>query len=61
MRKLKTNSAIQKRLKKTKTGKYLRRKAFKSHILEKKSQKRKRRLRVKAVLTQSDLKNLIKH
>ena len=35
--KLKTRSSAQKRYKKTGTGKFIRRKAFKGHILEKKS------------------------
>lgn len=34
--KLKTRSSAQKRYKKTGTGKFIRRKAFKGHILEKK-------------------------
>jgi large subunit ribosomal protein L35 len=34
--KLKTRSSTQKRYKKTGTGKFIRRKAFKGHILEKK-------------------------
>ena len=46
--KLKNRSSAEKRYKKTKTGKILRRKAFRGHILEKKSPKQKRRLRNKA-------------
>ena len=42
MPKLKTNRAAAKRFKKTATGKLKRNKAYKSHILTKKSQKRKR-------------------
>ena len=42
MPKQKTHSAAKKRFKVTGTGKVLRRRAMKSHILEKKSQKRKR-------------------
>ena len=45
--KLKTRSSAAKRYKKTKTGKILRRKAYRGHILEKKSPKRKRNLRQK--------------
>ena len=42
MPKLKTNKAAAKRFKKTGTGKLVRNKAYKSHILTKKSTKRKR-------------------
>ncbi|MFH1779217.1 MAG: 50S ribosomal protein L35 [Candidatus Omnitrophota bacterium] len=45
MPKLKTRKSIAKRFKFTKRGKILRRKAFKSHLLSKKSSKRKRSLR----------------
>ena len=45
MPKLKTSRAAAKRFKKTGTGKLKRMKAYKSHILTKKSQKRKRNLR----------------
>ena len=45
MPKLKTHSGAKKRFNLTKTGKVKRAKAFKSHILTKKSTKRKRNLR----------------
>lgn len=45
MPKVKTNSGAKKRFKVTGSGKIKRRKAFKSHILTKKSPKRKRNLR----------------
>ena len=45
MPKVKTNRAAAKRFKKTATGKYLRMKSNKSHILTKKTTKRKRGLR----------------
>ena len=45
MPKIKTNRAAAKRFKKTGTGKLKRNKAYKSHILTKKSTKRKRNLR----------------
>ena len=48
--KLKTKRAAAKRFKKTGTGQLKRMKAYKSHILTKKSQKRKRNLR-KATIT----------
>ena len=50
MPKVKTSRAAAKRFKKTGTGKLKRMKAFKSHILTKKSTKRKRNLR-KATIT----------
>ena len=52
MPKIKTSKAAAKRFKKTGTGKLKRMKAFKSHILNKKSAKRKRNLR-KATMTDS--------
>ena len=45
MPKLKTHTGAKKRFKLTKTGKIKRAQAFKSHILNKKSTKRKRNLR----------------
>ena len=45
MPKLKTHSGAKKRFSLTKSGKVKRAKAFKSHILNKKDTKRKRRLR----------------
>lgn len=44
MPKMKTNSGAKKRFKVTASGKLKRKKAFKSHILTKKSTKRKRNL-----------------
>jgi len=52
MVKFKTKRAAAKRFKKTGSGKLKRMKAYKSHILTKKSQKRKRNLR-KATITDS--------
>lgn len=60
MPKLKTKRAVMKRFKKTATGNFVRRKAFKSHILEKKSQKRKRFLSQKNVVSKGDAKNITK-
>ena len=45
MPKMKTSRAAAKRFKVTGSGKLVRNKAYKSHILTKKSQKRKRNLR----------------
>ena len=50
MPKVKTSRAAAKRFKKTGTGQLKRMKAYKSHILTKKSQKRKRNLR-KSIIT----------
>jgi len=44
-----------KRIKRTSTGKYLREKAFRSHILTSKTQKRKRQLRKAGVLDKTDV------
>ena len=60
MPKIKTCRAAAKRFKKTGTGKIMRNKAYKSHILTKKSQKRKRNQRKATVLDQSNVKNMKK-
>ena len=60
MPKIKTNRAAAKRFKKTGTGKLKRNKAFKSHILEKKSPKRKRNFRKAALVSKSDYKRVAK-
>ena len=57
MPKIKTHSGAKKRFKLTKTGKVKRAHAFKSHILNKKTTKRKRNLR--KVLT-ADVTNVAK-
>ncbi len=54
MPKAKTHSGAKKRFKLTGSGKLKRRSAYKSHILTKKSKKRKRRLNVADVLFQGD-------
>lgn len=54
MPKMKTHRGAAKRFKLTGTGKLTRRKAFKNHILEKKSPARKRRLGREAELTGGD-------
>ncbi len=56
--KLKTRSSAAKRYQKTKTGKILYKKAFRGHILEKKSAKRKRALRQKGVVTAGDKRSI---
>ena len=60
MPKIKTCRAAAKRFKKTGTGKIMRNKAYKSHILTKKSQKRKRNLRKATVVDSTNLKNIKK-
>ena len=60
MPKMKTKSAAKKRFKTTGTGKIMRMKAYKSHILTKKSPKRKRNLRKTAELDATNLKNMKK-
>ena len=54
MPKIKTSKAAAKRFKKTGTGKLKRMKAYKSHILTKKSTKRKRNLRQSTVTDASN-------
>ena len=58
MPKVKTNRSAAKRFKKTGTGKLVRMKAYKSHILTKKAAKRKRGLRKATTLTSADLKRI---
>lgn len=58
MPKLKTRKAAAKRFRATGTGKIMRRKAFKNHILEKKSSKRKRYLSQMAVVNDRDVENV---
>ena len=54
MPKIKTRRAAAKRFTVTGSGEFKRNKAFKSHILEKKSPKRKRNLRKAALITAAD-------
>ena len=54
MPKQKTNSAAKKRFKLTGTGRVKRKKAFASHILTKKSPKRKRNLRETTLVAKVD-------
>ena len=60
MPKIKTNRAAAKRFKKTATGQLKRNKAYKSHILTKKSQKRKRNLRKAAITDATNVKAIKK-
>ena len=56
MQKLKTSKAAAKRFKKTGTGQLKRMKAYKSHILTKKSAKRKRNLRQSTITDATNAK-----
>jgi len=60
MPKMKTNRGAAKRFKVSGSGKIMRRKAFSSHILTKKSTKRKRGLRLSDVVDASNLKTVKK-
>lgn len=60
MPKVKTSRAAAKRFKKTGTGQLKRMKAYKSHILTKKSQKRKRNLRKSTILNATNVKSMKK-
>ncbi len=58
MPKIKTRRAAAKRFKKTGTGKFKFKHNFTSHILEKKSPGRKRKLRKTAIVSPSDQKRV---
>jgi large subunit ribosomal protein L35 len=60
MPKMKTNRSAAKRFKLTGTGKLKRNKAYKRHILTKKSPKTIRNLRKSAIVDQSNEKNMKK-
>ena len=60
MPKIKTNRAAAKRFKKTATGKLKRNKAYKSHILTKKTTKTKRNLRKATMTDETNVKNMKK-
>ena len=58
MPKLKTHRGAAKRFKKTASGKIKRSNAFKSHILTKKTTKRKRALDMPSMVSKSDMKRV---
>lgn len=60
MPKMKTNRSAAKRFKKTGSGQLKRNKAYKSHILTKKSTKRKRNLRKPAMTDVTNVSNMKK-
>lgn len=57
---MKTSRSAAKRFKKTGTGKIVRNKAYKRHILTKKSTKRKRNLRKDTLLDKTNVRNMKK-
>jgi large subunit ribosomal protein L35 len=59
--KSKTRSSVAKRFKVTGTGKILRRKQGKRHILQKKSRKRKRNLGKATLVSDADMKNVMRN
>ncbi|MBP2634099.1 MAG: rpmI [Firmicutes bacterium] len=60
MPKIKTRRSAAKRFKITGSGQFKRAKAFKSHILEKKSPARKRNLRKATMVSKSDHERVVK-
>ena len=60
MPEIRTNRAAAKRFKVTGTGKLKRNKAYKSHILTKKSTKRKRNLRQATITDATNVRNMKK-
>lgn len=58
MPKMKSNSGAKKRFARTGTGRLKRKKAFASHILTKKSPKRKRNLRATTLVDKTDEKRI---
>ena len=60
MPKLKTHRGAAKRIKRTSSGKFKRHHAYHSHILTKKTRKRKRKLRSATIVSPADAKVLKK-
>ena len=60
MPKMKTRRSAAKRFKKTGTGKLVRNKAYKSHILTKKTTKKKRELRQSAIVDHANERQMKK-
>ena len=58
--KMKSHRGASKRMKRTGSGKLKRNKAYKSHILTKKTAKRKRGLRKSSILTSADTKRMLR-
>ena len=60
MPKIRTHKGTQKRFQRTATGKVMRRHAQMSHLLEKKSQKRKRQYAKKHTLAPQDVRGVLR-
>ncbi|ABW27139.1 MULTISPECIES: 50S ribosomal protein L35 [Acaryochloris] len=58
MPKLKTRRSAAKRFKRSGSGKFMRRKAYKNHLLEHKGPDRKSRLSKKCVVSEQDAENV---
>ncbi|MCL6493380.1 MAG: 50S ribosomal protein L35 [Ignavibacterium sp.] len=58
MPKMKSNKGAKKTFKKTASGRFKRKKAYKSHILTSKSRKRKRNLRKPTLVSKADEKRV---
>lgn len=58
MSKLKTRRAAAKRYRKTKTGKFIFKRPYKGHILEKKSPKQRRHMSTMGVVASGDAKSI---
>lgn len=58
MPKMKSNRGAAKRFKRTASGKFKRSKAYKAHILTKKSSSRKRKLRKGGLISKADRKRI---
>lgn len=58
--KMKSHRGASKRMKLTGSGKLKRNKAYKSHIMTKKTAKRKRGLRKSSILTSADTKRMLR-
>ena len=59
MPKMKSTSGAKKRFKRTASGQFKRRKAFRSHILSTKSPKRKRQLRKPTLVSETERRKLV--
>jgi large subunit ribosomal protein L35 len=60
MNKIKTRHAAKKRFRKTPNDKFVRKKACRSHLLEKKTPKQKRRLSLSAIVFSGEAKSIQK-
>ncbi len=58
MPKMKSNRSAAKRFRRSGSGRFRRRRAYHSHILTKKSRKRKRRLRLPTLVSRADTKRV---